>query len=96
MGRRPKGTAELMNELVVAGAQRDEIGWIVRSPSADTLNVMNMQPSLVRAAIAASVDEGAAPPVASIDGVEFARREGLALARRQIPGTRARFCVHGL
>jgi len=68
-----------MNELVVAGAEGDEISWIVRSPSADILNVMDMQPALIRAAVAFGVDEGAAPPVAGIDGVEFARRDGLAL-----------------
>jgi len=85
-----------MNELVVAGAERDEIGWIVRASSSDALNVMNMQPALVRAAVPVSVDEGAAPPVAGIDGVELARREGLALARRRFPGPRARFCAHGL
>jgi len=91
MGRRPKDMAELMNELVVAGAQRDEIGRIVRSPSGDALNVMNVQPSLVRAAIAVSVDEGAAPTVTGVDGVEFVRRDGLALGVRRISGTRARF-----
>jgi len=79
IGRRPKDMAELMNELVVAGAQRDEIGRIVRSSSSDALNVMNMQPALVRAAVALSVDKGASPAVTGVDGVEFARREGLAL-----------------
>jgi len=68
-----------MNELVVAGAERDEILWFVSPSSSNTLKMMNMQPPLVRAAVAASVDEGASPPVAGIDGVELARREGLTL-----------------
>jgi len=85
-----------MNELVVGSTESDEIGWIVSSPLADTLNVMNMQPALVRAAIAVSVDEGTAPPVAGIDGVDLARREALALGVRRFSGTCARFCTHGL
>jgi len=84
-----------MNQLMVGGAESDEIGWFVGSPLADTLDMVNMQPSLVRAAVALSVDEGAAPPIAGIDGVELVRREGLALAGRRFPGTRARFCAHG-
>jgi len=84
-----------MNESVVGGAKRDEILWFVSPSSSNTLNVMNMQPSLVRAAIAASVDEGAPPSITGIDGVEFARREALALARRRFPGPRARFCARG-
>jgi len=91
MGRRPKGIAELMNELVVGGTESDEIGWIVRTSSSDALKVVDMQPALVQAAVAIGVFEGTAPPVADIDGMEFARREGLALARRRFPGTRARF-----
>jgi len=94
MGRRPKGTAELMNELVVAGAERDEILGGVRSSSSDALNMMNMQPSLIRAPVAASVDEGASPPVAGIDGVDLVSREGLALAGRRFSGPHARFCAH--
>jgi len=42
IGRRPKGMAELMNELVVAGAERDEIGWIVGSPSSDALKMVDV------------------------------------------------------
>jgi len=94
MGRRPKDITKLMNELVVAGAERDEIGWIVGPSSSNTLKMMNMQPSLIRAAVAIGVDEGAAPAIAGIDGVEFARREGLALVGRRFPGPRARFCAH--
>jgi len=94
--RRPKAIAELMNELVVAGAQRDEILWFVSPSSSDTLNVMNMQPPLIRAAVAFGVDEGASPAIANIDGVEFVRREGLALGVHRISGRRARFCTHGL
>jgi len=71
-----------MNELVVAGAERDEIGWIVSSSPSDTLKMMNMQPALIRAAVAVGVDEGAAPAVTGVDGVEFARREGLAFGVR--------------
>jgi len=78
MGRRPKDMAELMNELVVAGAERDEILGGVAPSSSNAVNMMNMQPALVRAAVAVSVDEGASPPVASIDGVELVSREGLA------------------
>jgi len=85
--------AELMNELVVMGAERDQILGIVGTSSADTLHMMNMQPPLVRATVAVGVDEGTAPPVAGIDGVEFVSREGFALVG---PGTRARFCAQGL
>jgi len=85
-----------MNELVMAGAQRDEIGWIVGPSSSDAVNMMNMQPALVRATVTVGINKGAAPPIASIDGVELARREGLAYARRRFPGTRARFCARGL
>jgi len=91
MGRRPKAIAELMNELVVAGAERDEILWFVSPSSSNTLKMMNVQPALIRAAVAIGVDEGTAPPVAGIDGVELVRREGLALGVRRISGRRARF-----
>jgi len=91
MGRRPKDMAELMNELVVAGAQRDEIGWIVGPSSNDTLKMMDMQPALVWATVAIGVDEGAPPTIAGIDGVEFVSREGLALGVRRISGRHARF-----
>jgi len=80
-----------MNELVVAGAERDEIGWGVGPSPSDALKMMNVQPSLVRTAIAVSVDEGASPPVAGVDGVDLVRREGLALGVRRISGTRASF-----
>jgi len=96
MGRRPKDMAELMNELVVGGAKRDEILGIVGSPSSDALNMMDMQPALVWATVAVSVDEGAPPTVTGVDGVEFVRREGLALGVRRISGRRARFCARGL
>jgi len=85
-----------MNELVVAGAERDEILGSVGSSSSDAVNMMNVQPALVRASVAASVDESAPPAIASIDGVEFARGEALALTGRRISRTRARFCAHGL
>jgi len=88
MGRRPKDITELMNESVVGGAKRDEIGWFVSPSSSDALKMMNVQPALIRAAVAASVDEGAAPAVTGVDGVEFARREGLALGVRRISRTR--------
>jgi len=94
IGQRPNAVAELMNELVVAGTERDEIGWGVGPSSGNALNVMNMQPSLVRAAVALSVDESTTPAIASIDGVEFASREGLALRVRRISRPRARFCAH--
>jgi len=85
-----------MNQLMVSGAERDEIRGIVGPSSSDAVNMMNVQPSLVRATVAASVEEGASPAVAGIDGVEFVRREALALARRRFPGTRVRFCARGL
>jgi len=94
MGRRPKDMAELMNELVVAGAERDEILWFVSPSSSNTLNVMNVQPALVRAAVAVSVDEGTSPTVTGVDGVDLVSREGLALRVRRISRPRARFCAH--
>jgi len=84
-------SARLMNELVVAGAERDEILGSVATPSSDAVNMMNVQPALVRASVAVGVSEGAAPTVAGIDGVELARREGLALAGRRFSGPHARF-----
>jgi len=80
-----------MNESVVGGTESDEIGWIVGTSSSDALKMVDMQPALIRAAVALSVDEGTTPPVAGVDGVELARREGLAFGVRRISGTRARF-----
>jgi len=42
IGRRPKSIAELMNELVVAGAERDEIGWGVGPSSSDALKMVDV------------------------------------------------------
>jgi len=84
-----------MNELVVAGAERDEILGGVAPSSSDILNVMNVQPSLIRATVPVGINKGAAPPVTGIDGVELARREGLAFGAHRISGRRARFCAHG-
>jgi len=80
----------------MGGTKRDEILWFVSPSSSDALKMMNVQPVFVRATVAFGVDEGTPPPIAGIDGVEFARREGLALGVRRISGTRAQFCAHGL
>jgi len=91
MGRRPKDMAELMNELVVAGAERDEILGIVSPSSSDALKMMDMQPALVWATVAVSVSESTPPAITGIDGVDLVSREGLAFGVRRISGTRVRF-----
>jgi len=42
MGRRSKAIAELMNELVVAGAERDEILGGVGSSSSNALKMVDV------------------------------------------------------
>jgi len=83
--------ADLMNKRMVSAAKCRQIGWIVGSPSSNALKMMNMQPALVRAAVAFGVDEGAAPAVTGVDGVDLVRREGLAFDGRRFSGPHARF-----
>jgi len=89
-----KAKTQLMNQLMVGGTKRDQILGIVGPSSSDALKMVDVQPTLIRATVAMSIDKGATPAIAGIDGVEFARREGLALAGYRFSRTRARFCTH--